>query len=61
MTVPLAAILAVVVFLMVRSRELRAWQAVVVGLFGFYLAQTHLADPIAATVTWLVNGLTHTT
>ncbi|WP_370151921.1 hypothetical protein [Streptacidiphilus sp. EB129] len=61
MTLPLVAFLAVVVFLLVRSGELRAWQVVLVALFGFYLARTHLADPIAAAVTWIVQGLTHTT
>jgi hypothetical protein len=33
---------------------------ILVGLLGFYLARTHLADPIAAAVTWTVRGLTHT-
>ena len=57
---PLVAFLGVVVFLLVRSGELRVWQVVVVGLLGFYLARTHLADPIAGAVAWIVSGLTHT-
>ncbi|MHA6761655.1 hypothetical protein [Streptacidiphilus sp. PAMC 29251] len=60
MALPLVAFFAVVVFLLVRSGELRVWQVVLVGLFGFYLDRTHLADPIAAAVTWTVRGLTHT-
>lgn len=60
LALPLVAFLGVVVVLLVRSGELRAWQVVLTGLFGFYLAPTHLADPIAAAVTWFVAGLTHT-
>ena len=57
---PLVAFLAVVVLLLMRSGELRTWHVVLVGLLGFYLARTHLADPIAVAVAWLVAGLTHT-
>ncbi|MFC1436565.1 hypothetical protein ACEZDB_38630 [Streptacidiphilus sp. N1-3] len=60
MAMPLVMFLGVVVFLMVRSGELRAWQVVLVGLFGFYLAKTHMADPIVGAVAWLLTGLTHT-
>ncbi|MFJ6217359.1 hypothetical protein ACIQGZ_29100 [Streptomyces sp. NPDC092296] len=59
-TAPLVALLAILVFVLVRAGELRIWQVVLVGLFGFYLDRTHLADPIASAVTWLVAGLTHT-
>jgi hypothetical protein len=57
---PLVAFLAIVVFLLIRSGDLPIWQVILVGLLGFYLARTHLADPIAAAVTWIVRGLTHT-
>lgn len=57
--IPLVALLALVVYLLVRSGELRTWHVVVVGLLGFYLSKTHLADPIAAAVSWVVKGLTH--
>ena len=52
--------LLVVVVLLVRSRELRIWHVVLVGLLGFYLARTSLATPIDAAVMWLLSGLTHT-
>lgn len=58
---PLVSFLAILVFLLVRSGALHIWQVVLVGLFGFYLDHTHLADPIASAITWLVTGLTHTT
>ncbi|MDH6137457.1 hypothetical protein P3T37_006889 [Kitasatospora sp. MAA4] len=60
LALPLAVLLAIIVYLLVRSGELRTWQVVLVGLLGFYLARTHLADPIGAAVTWLITGLTHT-
>ncbi|SDT78356.1 hypothetical protein SAMN05216371_5702 [Streptomyces sp. TLI_053] len=56
---PLTAFLAVVVALLIRSRELKIWHVILVGVFGFFLAQTHLADPIGDAVRWLVTGLTH--
>ncbi|MBV6698498.1 MULTISPECIES: hypothetical protein [Kitasatospora] len=57
--VPITAFLFVIVVLQIRSGELKIWQTILVGVLGFYLAQTHLADPIAAAVTWFVTGLTH--
>ena len=60
MTMPLVLFLSVIVFLLVRSRELRVWQLVLVGLWGFYMARTHWADPIVGAVTWFVAGLFHT-
>ncbi|MFF8773802.1 hypothetical protein [Kitasatospora sp. NPDC015120] len=58
-TIPLTAFLFVIVVMMVRSRELRIWQAVLVAVFGFFLARTNLADPVEAAVRWFVTGLTH--
>jgi hypothetical protein len=58
--IPLVFFLGVIVFMLIRSGELPAWQVVLVALFGFYLARTHLADPIGSAVAWIVAGLTHT-
>lgn len=52
--------LALIVVMLVRSREVALWQVIVIGLFGFYLARTELAGPISAAVLWVVSGLTHT-
>lgn len=52
--------LVIVVVLLVRSRELRIWHVVLVGLLGYYLARTSLAAPINSAVMWLLTGLTHT-
>ncbi|MER7704661.1 hypothetical protein ABTX81_17430 [Kitasatospora sp. NPDC097605] len=57
--IPLTAFLFVIVVMMVRSRELKIWQVILVAVFGFFLARTNLADPIEAAVRWFVTGLTH--
>ncbi|WP_037601629.1 hypothetical protein [Streptacidiphilus rugosus] len=59
LAMPLVAFLAVVVFLLIRSGELRTWQAVLLTVFGFYLARTPLGNVLAYTVQWLVTGFTH--
>ncbi|MGY4974854.1 hypothetical protein ACWGCC_37620 [Streptomyces nigrescens] len=43
--------LAIVVVMLVRSGEVRAWQAICMSLMGFYLAMT----PLAHIVVWVVN------
>ncbi|GAA1982195.1 hypothetical protein [Kitasatospora viridis] len=58
--IPLVFVLGIFIYLLVRSGELRTWHVVLVGVFGFYLAHSHLADPISAGVGWVVTGLTHT-
>ncbi|GAB2729808.1 hypothetical protein [Kitasatospora kifunensis] len=59
--IPLVALLALIVYLLVRSGELRVWHVILTGLLGFYLDRTHLAEPIGAAVVWIAKGLTHTT
>ncbi|MGC0311954.1 hypothetical protein [Kitasatospora acidiphila] len=58
--IPLVALLGIIIYLLVRSGELRTWHVILTGVFGFYMARTHLADPIGAAVVWVVIGLTHT-
>jgi len=48
-----------IALMLVRSREVRIWQAVTFALFGFYLSWTPLETPIMSAVLWLVSGLTH--
>jgi hypothetical protein len=57
--IPLVVLLAIIIYLLVRSGELRAWHIILTSTFGFYLARTHLADPIGAAVVWVVRGFTH--
>ncbi|MER6303522.1 hypothetical protein ABT247_28740 [Kitasatospora sp. NPDC001539] len=57
----LTAVMALVTFLLVRSGELKLWHVLLVGILGIYLDRIGWADPVAYAVTWLVQGLTHTT
>ncbi|WP_042420748.1 hypothetical protein [Streptacidiphilus anmyonensis] len=59
LTIPLVSFLIVVIFLIVRSGELRIWQVLLVGLAGFYLARSPMGNFIAFTTQWLVYGFTH--
>lgn len=51
--------LAVVVFLLVRSGELRIWHVVVVGLLGLELDRSHLAESIITAVVQVFQVLTN--
>ncbi|MGW6917864.1 hypothetical protein ACWGB8_29175 [Kitasatospora sp. NPDC054939] len=53
--------LAVVVYLLVRSGELRTWHVALVGLLGIYLDRVGWTDPVVYAVTWIIQGFTHTT
>lgn len=56
-TFPLVFVFGLLVFMLVRAGELRVWQVCVVGLFGFYLAQSALAPAISSLVASLVFAL----
>lgn len=47
----LVTFLTIVVVMLVRSGEVKAWQAICMSLMGFYLAMT----PFAYVVMWIVN------
>ncbi|MEO3751759.1 hypothetical protein [Streptomyces sp. B6B3] len=57
---PLVVVLGIVVVLLVRSRQVRVWEASVVGLFGFYVALTPIGWTVIAVVEWLLGGFLHT-
>ncbi|GAA1357323.1 hypothetical protein [Streptomyces beijiangensis] len=56
----LAVIFGIITVLLVRSREVRPWEAVCVGLFGVYLGQTPVIFTIHGLVTWVISGFSHT-
>ena len=56
---PLVVIFGVITVLLVRSRDVRAWEASLIGLFGFYLAMTPVGWAIVAVVNWLLGGFLH--
>lgn len=41
-----ALLLGVVLFVMIRSKSIKVWPAVVAALFGFFLASTNMAPDI---------------
>ncbi|GLF94303.1 hypothetical protein [Streptomyces yaizuensis] len=55
-SIPFALLFGIVSVLLVRSRDVRAWQAVVITLFGIYLGQTPVVLTVDSVVTWTVSG-----
>lgn len=51
--------LAVIVFLFVRSGDLRVWQVALVGLLGIELGRSHMADSIATFMVQVFGILTN--
>ena len=56
----LAVIFGVITVLLVRSHDVRAWEAVCVGLFGVYLGQTPVIFTIHGLLLWIFSGFSHT-
>jgi hypothetical protein len=59
-SIPLVAVFGLLSVLLVRGRDVRVWEAVVIGLFGYYLAESPVSHSISATVEWLLHGFLHT-
>lgn len=57
--IPLVVLFGIVATLLVRSHDVKTWQATVIGLFGFYLASTPAADTVSTVVDWLLGGFLH--
>ncbi|WHM36945.1 hypothetical protein [Streptomyces sp. BPTC-684] len=55
---PLVVVFGIISVLLVRSRDVRAWEAVCIGLFGMYLGQTPVLFTIDGLVTWFLHGFT---
>ncbi|MFJ5269318.1 hypothetical protein [Streptomyces sp. NPDC088358] len=60
LTIPLVLLLAVVAVMLLRFRAVGAGAAVVVALFGFYLADTGAADTVNQLVTAVTGALADT-
>ncbi|WP_445515573.1 hypothetical protein [Streptomyces sp. NEAU-174] len=56
---PLALLFGLATVLLVRSRAVRWWEAVLIGLFGMYLGQTPVIFTADGLVNWLLSGFTH--
>ncbi|MCX4860265.1 hypothetical protein [Streptomyces canus] len=57
--VSLVVLFGIITVLLVRSRDVRAWEAVCIGLFGMYLGQTPVSLTIDGFMTWVVSGFSH--
>ncbi|MER6613595.1 hypothetical protein ACWGJT_35755 [Streptomyces xantholiticus] len=58
--VPFALVFGIITVLLVRSRDVKTWEAVMIGLFGLYLGQTPVIFTVDGIVTWFLSGFTHT-
>ncbi|MEU4497644.1 hypothetical protein AB0F96_30475 [Streptomyces sp. NPDC023998] len=58
--IPFALVFGIIAVLLVRSRDVKAWEAVMIGLFGLYLGQTPVIFTVDGLVTWIFSGFTHT-
>ncbi|MDH6138914.1 hypothetical protein P3T35_000903 [Kitasatospora sp. GP30] len=54
----MALFLGTFVIVFLRTRILYVWQVILIGLWGFYMAQSHLGDPVGNAVSWLVTRFT---
>ncbi|ELP66426.1 hypothetical protein ACKI1I_37010 [Streptomyces turgidiscabies] len=57
--VSLVVVFGIITFLLVRARDVRAWEAVCIALFGLYLGQTPVSLTINGFVTWVLSGFSH--
>lgn len=53
---PLVVVLGIITILLVRGRDVRAWEAVLIALFGFYTAMTPIGWAVVGVVNWLLGG-----
>ncbi|WP_367140515.1 MULTISPECIES: hypothetical protein [Streptomyces] len=56
----LALIFGAITALLVRSRDVRWWEAVLIAIFGIYLGQTPVIFTVNSLMTWFLSGFTRT-
>ncbi|MBZ6248786.1 hypothetical protein KVH27_10305 [Streptomyces olivaceus] len=54
-----AVIFGIITVLLVRSRDVRPWEALCVGLFGLYVGQTPVGLTVHELVTWFISGFSN--
>ncbi|MCX4426963.1 hypothetical protein FNV62_23285 [Streptomyces sp. RLB3-17] len=57
--VSLVVVFGIITFLLIRSRDVRAWEAICIALFGMYLGQTPVSLTINGLLTWVLSGFSH--
>lgn len=55
---PMLVLFGIVTVMLVRSRDIKKWEAACVGLFGFYLGQTAAVYMIDEFVKWVFARFT---
>ncbi|MGV9315593.1 hypothetical protein ACWDR0_25920 [Streptomyces sp. NPDC003691] len=58
--IPFALIFGIVTVLLVRSRDVKVWEAITIALFGIYLGQTPVIFTVDSLVTWVASAFTST-
>ncbi|KOG52491.1 hypothetical protein ADK76_31760 [Streptomyces griseoflavus] len=59
-SIPFAVVFGIITILLIRSRDVKFWEAVAIGLFGLYVGQTPLVYTIGGLVNWVFSGFQHT-
>ena len=59
LTIPLAALLGLIVLLLHRDSTLKPWQSLITGLFGLSLAPTPAGHLIDNLLRWAAHGALH--
>ncbi|MFJ8723593.1 hypothetical protein [Streptomyces sp. NPDC093269] len=57
--VSLVVVFGIITLLLVRSRNVRIWEAVCIALFGMYVDQTPVSLTINGFITWFLSGFNH--
>ncbi|MEU9915272.1 hypothetical protein [Streptomyces sp. NPDC051001] len=57
--VSLVLLFGIITVLLVRSRDVRAWEAICIALFGMYLGQTPVSLTVNGFMTWILSGFSH--
>ncbi|MEU1353014.1 hypothetical protein ABZ410_03760 [Streptomyces cinnamoneus] len=53
---PLVVVSGLITVLLIRSRDVKKWEAAVIALFGLYLGQTPVLFTVHGLMTWLLSG-----
>ncbi|MEV4924607.1 hypothetical protein [Streptomyces roseoverticillatus] len=56
----LALIFGGITVMLVRSRDVRWWQAVLIAVFGVYIGQTPVIFTVNGLLNWFLSGFTRT-
>jgi hypothetical protein len=57
--VSLVLLFGIITALLVRSRDVRAWEAICIALFGMYLGQTPVSLTVNGFMAWVLSGFSH--